>query len=119
MLAEPTWVHLDTADSDNHMGVSALARWVFAGGAVRPYVEVGGGFLFGESGIQQTNCEILFVLEAGAGVLLFYSERNAVALGTRFHHISNGGRCAGNFSLNSGVFSLGLSAFFQIGRAHV
>jgi hypothetical protein len=113
VLAEPTFVHLDTRESDNHLGVSALARWVFAGGGlVRPYVEAGGGILFGESGIQQTNCEILFALEAGAGVLLFYSERNAVTLGTRFHHISNGSRCAGNFSLNSAVFTLGLSTFF-------
>ena len=113
LLAEPTWLHLDTRESDNHAGLSTLARWVFAGeGRVRPYVEAGGGVLVGESGIQQTNCDVLFVLETGAGVLLFYSDRNAVTLGYRFHHISNGSRCAGNFGLNSAVFSLGLSAFF-------
>jgi lipid A 3-O-deacylase len=113
LIAEPTFIHLDTRESDNHGGVTALARWVFATeGIVRPYAEAGAGLLFGRSGIPQTDCEILFTLHAGAGILLFVTERNAVTLGTRFHHVSNGSACNGNFSLNSAVFMLGVSTFF-------
>ena len=113
LLVEPTLVHLDTRESDNHAGVSTLIRWVFAGhGRARPYLEAGGGLLVGESGIPQTHCDVLFALQAGAGVLLFYSDRHAVTLGYRFHHISNGSRCAGNFGLNSAAFSVGVSTFF-------
>lgn len=113
LVAEPTFLHLNTEESDNHGGLTGLARWVFAGrGRVRAYVEAGGGVLVGESGIEQTDCALLFTLQAGAGLLFFVSDRDAVSLGYRFHHISNGSLCDGNFSLNSAVFTLGLSTFF-------
>jgi len=113
LIAEPTLMHLDTPKSDNHGGLTGLARWVFAGqGRVRAYVEVGGGLLIGTSGIQQTDCGSLFTIQAGAGLLFFLSDKDAVSLGYRYHHISNGSICAGNFDLNSAVFTIGLSTFF-------
>jgi lipid A 3-O-deacylase len=114
LLAEPTWLHLDTRESTNQVGLSALTRWVFAGeGRVRWYAEAGAGLITGESGIPQANCDANFILQAGAGVLLFWSETYAVNLGYRFHHISNGSVCTPNPSLNSAVLILGLSAFFR------
>jgi opacity protein-like surface antigen len=113
VIAEPTFVHLDTRESDNHGGLNLLGRWVFAAsGRWRAYVEAGAGLLVGESGIEQTDCAVLFTLHAGAGVLFFLTDRNALSLGYRFHHISNSSACDGNFSLNSAVFSIGLSTFF-------
>ena len=114
LLAEPTVLHLDARESTTHVGLSALARWVFAGeGWVRWYLEAGLGLIVGESGLPQTNCDANFILQAGAGVLLFWSETYAVNLGYRFHHISNGAVCFPNPGLNSAVFTLGLSAFFR------
>jgi hypothetical protein len=113
LIAEPTFVHLDTRESDNHGGLNLLGRWVFAAsGRWRAYVEAGGGVLVGESGIEQTDCGVLFTIHAGTGLLFFLTSKNAVSLGSRFHHISNGSTCNGNFSLNSAVFTLGLSTFF-------
>jgi hypothetical protein len=113
VIAEPQWVHEDTRESDNHAGLALGARWVFAAaGRWRGYVEGGVGMLAGESGIPQTSCDVLFVLQAGAGAIYFVTERQAITFGYRLHHISNGGLCAGNLGLNSSVFTFGLSTFF-------
>ncbi len=114
LLAEPTVVHYDTRPTGTGVGLSAVARWVVAGGErVRWYVEAGPGVLTGESGPPEARCDALFVLQAGAGVLLFWSERHAVTLGYRAHHVSNGGACAPNHGVNSSVFVLGLTDFFR------
>ncbi len=114
LLAEPTFIHLDAKESDNHVGLSALGRWVFAGESrVRWYLEVGAGMIVGESGVPQTVCNPTFILQGGGGVLLFWSDNYAVNLGTRFHHLSNGSVCNLNPGLNSAVFTIGFSAFFK------
>jgi len=114
LLAEPTYIHLDTPESDNHAGLSVLGRWVFAGnGRVRWYVEAGGGVVAGESGIPQTICNPSFLVQGGAGVLLFWSDASAVNVGSRFQHLSNASVCSLNPGLNSAVFLIGLSTFFK------
>jgi hypothetical protein len=112
VIVEPQWVHVDKSESDNHGGLALGARWVFAAmGRWRAYVEGGGGLLVGESGLPQTDCEQLFVLQAGFGGIYFITERQSITFGYRLHHISNGGICAGNLSLNNSVFTFGFSTF--------
>jgi hypothetical protein len=112
VMAEPVWVHVDARQSDNHAGLTLGARWVFAAeGRWRAYAEAGGGLLAGESAIPQTNCDVLFVFQGGVGALYFLGDRHAISVGYRLHHMSNGGLCPGNLSLNNSVFTLGISTF--------
>jgi opacity protein-like surface antigen len=113
LIAEPTYLKINRDESTNFVGPTAVARWVFGvEGRFRPYVEAGVGALVGESGTVQTDCDLNFSLQVGTGVLLFWSERNAVTLGYRLHHLSNGNLCTGNRGLNSALFILGISTFF-------
>jgi hypothetical protein len=114
LIAEPTYLKINRDESTNFVGPTAVARWVFGvQGRIRPYVEAGVGALVGESGTIQTNCDLNFSLQVGTGVLLFWSERNAVTVGYRLHHLSNGNLCEGNRGLNSALFILGISSFFE------
>lgn len=113
LIAEPTYLKINRDESTNFVGPTAVARWVFGTrGRVRPYVEAAVGTLVGESGTVQTNCDLNFSLQVGTGMLLFWSERNAVTVGYRLHHLSNGNLCEGNRGLNSALFILGISSFF-------
>jgi len=113
-LVEPTLVTLRTeSEQGTGVGVAALARWVFATSwVVRPYVELGLGVLGGRFDLQQTNCGVNFILEAGPGLLWFVSERTAITVGYRLQHISNASRCSQNVGINSSLFILGVSQFF-------
>jgi hypothetical protein len=52
-----------------------------------------------------------WVGEAGGGLRFFTSERRAVSVGVRFHHISNGDRQGSNRGLNQFVVYAGFSVF--------
>ena len=86
----------------------------FANGSrVHPFVHVnGGGLIFNQSVPLPDAGKFALVGEAGAGVRVFTSERRALALGLRFHHISNGDRLGSNRGLNQFVVYAGFS-FFQ------
>lgn len=85
----------------------------FANGSkVHPFIHVNGGFLgFNKSMPIEDSGKFAFVGEAGGGVRIFTSERRAVSLGVRFHHISNGNRSGANRGLNQFVFYAGFSVF--------
>ena len=85
----------------------------FANGAkVHPFVHVNGGFLyFNKSMPIEDSGQFQFVGEAGGGVRIFTSERRAVNIGVRFHHISNGDRSGSNRGLNNFVIYAGFSIF--------
>jgi hypothetical protein len=85
----------------------------FANGSkVHPFVHVNGGFLVFNQPVPLPDAgRFAFVGEAGTGLRIFTSERRAVTLGFRFHHISNGDRSGSNRGLNQFVFSAGFSIF--------
>ncbi len=95
-------------------GLSALARWIFATEtALLPYVEVGVGVMGNERlDVRQTDCRVNFVLEAGVGALYFLTEKVALTVGYRFHHLSNSNICDRNRGINSSLPNLGISYFF-------
>jgi hypothetical protein len=79
---------------------------------VHPFVHVnGGGLIFSKSVPLPDAGRFAFVGEAGTGVRIFTSERRAVSLGLRFHHISNGDRTGSNRGLNQFVSYAGFSVF--------
>jgi hypothetical protein len=112
LLLEPTLLRVDD-DSDLMLGASALARWVFVTGrAVRPFVEAGLGAVGGRSRLGQTTCDVNFIIEAGPGLMIFLTDRAAVTVGYRLHHVSNADLCGLNRGLNSSLVTVGLSYFF-------
>src|SRR5262249_61017595 len=85
LLVEPTYLHLDTRESDNHAGLSVLGRWVFAGeGRVRWYVEAGGGAVGGGAGGPQTVGQPALPPGGGGGGRLFSAGTHARGLRRRF-----------------------------------
>jgi hypothetical protein len=85
----------------------------FANGArVHPFVHLNGGFLyFNKSMPIEDSGQFQFVGEAGGGVRIFTSDKRAVSIGVRFHHISNGDRQGANRGLNNFVIYAGFSIF--------
>jgi hypothetical protein len=85
----------------------------FANGAkVHPFVHVNGGFLYFNKEVPiEDSGHFAFVGEAGGGVRIFTSERRAVNIGVRFHHISNGDTSGSNRGLNQFVIYAGFSVF--------
>jgi hypothetical protein len=85
----------------------------FANGSkIHPFIHVNGGFLlFNKSVPIEDSGKFAFVGEAGTGVRIFTSDRRALSLGVRFHHISNGNRSGSNRGLNQFIFYAGFSVF--------
>jgi hypothetical protein len=82
------------------------------GSKVHPFVHVNGGFLgFNKSMPIEDSGKFAWVGEAGGGVRIFTSERRAVTVGVRFHHISNGDRTGANRGLNQFILYAGFSVF--------
>lgn len=95
-------------------GVTPLGLQLdFANGSrVHPFVNVNGGLLvFNQSVPLPDAGSLALVGEAGGGVRIFTSERRAVTLGVKFHHISNGDRSGSNRGLNQFVIYGGFSIF--------
>jgi hypothetical protein len=77
-----------------------------------PYIHVNGGFLYFNKSVPIEDAgRFAWVGEAGGGVRIFTSERRAVNVGVRFHHISNGDRQGSNRGLNQFVIYAGFSVF--------
>ena len=85
----------------------------FANGAkVHPFIHVNGGLLYFNKSVPIEDAgRFAWVGEASGGVRVFTSERHAVNLGVRFHHISNGDRAGSNRGLNQFVIYAGFSVF--------
>ena len=95
-------------------GVTPLGLQLdFANGSkVHPFVHVNGGLLwFNKSVPIEDAGKLALVGEAGGGVRVFTSEKRAVNIGVRFHHISNGDRTGSNRGLNQFVIYAGFSIF--------
>ncbi len=85
----------------------------FANGSkVHPFAHVNGGFLYFNKSVPIEDAgRFAWVGEAGGGLRIFTSERRAVSVGVRFHHISNGDRQGSNRGLNQFVIYAGFSVF--------
>lgn len=95
-------------------GVSPLGfQTDFANGSrIHPFAHVNAGLLgFAKSVPIEDSGKLAFTLEGGGGVRIFTSERRAVMLGLRLHHISNGDRSGSNRGLNQFVIYAGFSIF--------
>ena len=101
-------------DTTYGAGITPLGLQLdFANGSrVHPFVHVNGGLLvFNQSMPLPDAGSLALVGETGGGVRIFTSERRAVTLGVRFHHISNGDRAGSNRGLNQFIIYGGFSIF--------
>lgn len=79
---------------------------------IKPFVHVGGGFLVFNKSLPLPDAgKFAFVGEGSAGLRIFTSERRALSIGVRLHHISNGDRAGANRGLNQFIFFAGFSIF--------
>jgi hypothetical protein len=85
----------------------------FANGSrVHPFAHVnGGGLIFSQPVPLPDAGKFAFVGEAGGGVRVFTASHEAVTIGLRFHHISNGDSSGANRGLNQFILYAGFSFF--------
>src|SRR5262245_60327172 len=79
-------------------------RWV-------PYVEATAGMGGTSLNVREIDSNFTFVLEGGAGIA-YVVERQAVSVGVRFFHVSNGDLATPNTGVNALSGRLGISVFF-------
>jgi hypothetical protein len=79
-------------------------RWV-------PYVEATAGVGGTSLNVREIDSNFTFVLESGAGIA-YVVERQAVTIGVRFFHVSNGDLATPNTGVNAVAGRLGISVFF-------
>ena len=110
----PTGIDTFRRETAYGAGVTPIGLQLdFANGSkVHPFVHVNGGFLYFNKEVPiEDSGHFAFVGEAGGGVRIFTSERRAVNIGVRFHHISNGDTSGSNRGLNQFVIYAGFSVF--------
>ncbi len=78
-----------------------------------PYLEGTAGAGGTSLRVPEINSTFTFVLEAGAGLSFFVTDRLAVNAGYRFQHISNGHTSDRNRGFNSDSGVIGVSYFFK------
>jgi lipid A 3-O-deacylase len=81
---------------------------------IRPYAEFAGGPFWTDLAgkIPEESSRFNFVLTAGFGVSYFLTDRAALNVGYRFHHISNAGTRYPNIGLNASLPFGGFSFYF-------
>lgn len=82
------------------------------GSRVHPFIHVnGGGLIFSKPVPLPDAGRFAFIGETGGGIRIFTDEREALTLGLKFHHISNGDLSGSNRGLNQFVIYAGFSVF--------
>ena len=110
----PTGVDTFRRETAYGAGITPIGLQLdFANGSkIHPFVHVNGGLLYFNKEVPiEDSGHFAFVGEAGGGVRIFTSERRAVNIGVRFHHISNGDTSGSNRGLNQFVIYAGFSVF--------
>ena len=95
-------------------GLKVTGRYHFIGlGRFVPYLEVTGGAGGTSLRVPEIDSTFTFVVEAGAGLSYFVTDKLAINAGYRFQHISNGHTSNPNrgFESDSGV--VGVSFYFK------
>jgi hypothetical protein len=76
---------------------------------VEPFLTTGGGALYFNHRMFGTTQQFNFTAQLGAGVQLYRSNRTAIDLGYKYHHISNANLAKRNPGMDSHIFFIGVS----------
>ena len=95
-------------------GLKVTGRYHFIGlGRFVPYLEGTAGAGGTSLRVPEIDSTFTFVLEAGAGLSFFVTDKLAVNAGYRFQHISNGHTSNPNRGFNSDSGVVGVSYYFK------
>lgn len=114
LLLEPLYAHYFKPFAASAAGGSLVFKYNFLSfGRWMPYWDVGLGMLWTNLAprIPEQSTPFNFVLEFGPGLHYFATERVALTIGVRFHHISNGDIGDRNLGLNAVLAYAGISVF--------
>lgn len=115
VLVEPLYARYYEPFAATAAGGSLIGKYNFlAFGRWMPFFEVGAGIVWTDLAprIAEQSTPFNFVVQAGPGVQYFATQRVALTLGARFHHISNAGIGVRNIGLNGILPYVGVSYFF-------
>jgi hypothetical protein len=115
LMLEPFYAAYYRPFGASAAGGALLVKYNFLSfGRWMPYWDIGAGMLWTDLAprIAELSTPFNFVLEAGPGLQYFATERIALTVGTRFHHISNAGTGTRDQGLNSILTYVGMSFFF-------
>src|SRR3989449_11643830 len=114
LLVEPLYAHYFKPFGATAAGGSVLFKYNFlAFGRWMPFWDVGHGMLWTNLAprIPEQSTPFNFVLETGPGVQYFATEKLALTIGFRYHHISNARIGDRDLGLNSILAYMGISVF--------
>ena len=115
LLFEPLYAHYFKPFGASAAGGSLVFKYNFLSfGRWMPYWDVGLGMLWTNLAprIPEQSTQFNFVTESGPGLHYFVTERVALTIGVRFHHISNADIGDRNLGLNSTLAYAGISVFW-------
>jgi len=115
LLLEPFDAHYFKPFGASAAGGALVLKYNFLSfGRWMPYWDVGLGMLWTNLAprIEEQSTPFNFVLETGPGLQYFVTERVALTIGVRFHHISNAGIGDRNLGLNATLAYAGISVFW-------
>lgn len=114
ILFEIPFYYVTKPKSAIMIGINVLACWNFtaASETVIPYIFAGGGPLYTNLDIPDLGTKFNGNYQAGTGVHYFLTNKTAIDLNIRYHHISNAGTAKPNIPLNSIKTLIGISIFW-------
>jgi lipid A 3-O-deacylase len=115
LLLEPLYAHYFKPFGASVAGGSLVVKYNFLSfGRWMPYWDFGLGMLWTNLAprIPEQSTPFNFVAEIGPGLHYFVTERVALTIGVRFHHISNGNIGERNLGLNATLAYAGISVFW-------
>jgi lipid A 3-O-deacylase len=115
LLLEPLYAHYFKPFVASAAGGSLVLKYNFLSfGRWMPYWDFGLGMLWTNLAprIPEQSTPFNFVAELGPGLHYFVTERVALTIGIRFHHISNGNIGERNLGLNATLAYAGISVFW-------
>jgi len=115
LLFEPLYAHYFKPFGASAAGGSLVFKYnLLSFGRWMPYWDFGLGMLWTNLAprIPEQSTQFNFVMESGPGLHYFATERVALTIGVRFHHISNADIGDRNLGLNSVLAYAGISVFW-------
>ena len=113
--AEMVYIQFQEPFLTHGLGFTPKIKYTFVAlDRIRPYAEFAGGPFWTDLAgkIPEESSRFNFVLTAGFGVSYFLTNRAALNVGYRFHHISNAGTSYPNLGLNASLPFGGFSFYF-------
>jgi hypothetical protein len=79
---------------------------------VQPFISNNGGFIyFADKVLSAEGSQFMFTVDFGGGINVFYKQSQALTIGYRYQHLSNGNTSLRNPGTDMNTFYFGVSRF--------